>query len=675
LKADGQADEVRRFEKEVRKLKLKLAFSEQARERLENHLDKNNSLFKANIRELDATRADLEKQIVERKLAEEVKQEALSRLQKIASQVPGVIYQFRLRPDGSFCVPYASEAIRDIWRLSQEDVSDDASKVFTVVHPDDLDNFMASIHASARDLTPWKHEFRLKFGDEPELWLFGNAIPQREADGSTLWHGFITDITERRTVEEITPDIFYVIDLQGNLTRWNRSLEKFCGLPPDQMKGRPCLDFVCEEDRPIVAGDIQKVLTNGSAANTYRFIRRDGALIPFHCNGTLILNSRGEPSGFAGFGRDISELQEKERLLRDAKNMAENATLLKDRFVALVAHDLRSPIAMIPTALNILHDQLSGKLNEQQAKLLERSVSTCEGLINMIDQLLDISRLQTGSIKLVRRFMDARSLAGSVVDSLSPLAERKGVTLINETKERTRIHADYNLMYEVITNLMTNAIKFTRAGDTITIFSPADNPGAIAVKDTGVGIPPHIIPNLFHHEVKTTTTGTAGEQGTGLGLPFCKDIMDAHGGSLTVESEKGKGSVFCAVLPIRTPVALIVDDDALHREVLSWHIKGAGYRVVEAASGLEALDIIRLSRPDVVITDITMPEMDGIELLIRLKEASGGKPPPAIAVTASHDKLVLERAFYAGASDIVSKPVDENEFIPRVNRLLMMGSS
>lgn len=360
--------------------------------------------------------------------------------------------------------------------------------------------------------------------------------------------------------------------------------------------------------------------------------------------------------------------------LEAARNIAEEATKLKDKFVALAAHDLRSPIAMMPTALNILRDQLAGKLNEQQSKLMERCASTCEGLINTIDQLLDISRLQTGSIKPAHRFINAREMAGQVVDSLSALAERKGVTIVNEIKERMRVYADYNLIREVITNLVANAIKFTRAGDTVSVFSPADNQGAIAVKDTGVGIPPHIIPNLFRHEVKTTTMGTAGERGTGLGLPFCKDIMDAHGGSLMVESEEGKGSVFRAVLPVRTPVALVVDGDADQREILSWHVKGAGFSVVEAGSGLEALDIIRSSRPDVVLTDITMPGMDGIELLTRLKEASGGKPPPALAVTGSHDKLILERVFYAGAADIVTKPVDENEFIPRVNRLLTMES-
>ncbi|MBF0293299.1 MAG: response regulator [Nitrospinae bacterium] len=672
MDANGQADEVRRLEKETQRLKLKLAVSEQARERLENHLDKHNSLFKANIQDLDAVIADREKQIAERKLAEEIKQEALSRLQNIARLVPGIVFQFRLRPDGSSCVPYASDAIRDIYRISPEEVREDASKVFSVVHPDDLDVHLASIQASARDLTPWKQEYRLKFGDEPALWLFGSAIPQREADGSTLWHGFISDITERRTIEEITPDIFYTIDLKGNLQRWNRSFEKLCGLSPDRMKGRLCLDFIYEEDRPIVAGDIQKVLTEGSALNTYRFIRSDGALVPFHCNATLILNALGEPSGFAGFGRDISKLQEKENLLHAAKEQAESATRLKDKFVMLVSHDLRSPIAMIPSALNILREQLADKLDEPQLKLLDKSIVNCERLIEMIDQLLDISRLQTGTVKPFLRFIDANALARQIVETLSPLAERKGVALINAIKEKTRIYADYQLICEVISNLATNAIKFTRAGDTITIFSPEDNPSAIAVKDTGMGIAPHILPNLFHHEIKTTTTGTAGELGTGLGLPFCKDIMDAHRGTITVESERGKGSVFYAMLPARAPVALVVEDDPLQLEIISWHVKEAGFTVVEAGSGLEALDRIMTERPDVMITDIKMPGMDGIELLTRFKEVFGGKPPPSIALTGSKDKLVLERAFYAGAADVVNKPIDENELIPRLNRLLMM---
>ena len=148
--------------------------------------------------------------ITDRKRLEEAREEAVTRLQKIASRVPGVVYQYRLRPDGGACYPFASEGIREIYRVSPEDVRDDASKVLAIYHPDDRDATVASIQQSARDLTPWHHEYRVKFDDGTVRWLFGNALPQREADGSVLWHGFITDITLKKAAEdEINSLAFY----------------------------------------------------------------------------------------------------------------------------------------------------------------------------------------------------------------------------------------------------------------------------------------------------------------------------------------------------------------------------------------------------------------------------------------------------------------------------------
>lgn len=161
----------------------------------------------ASLNDLDMRNKDMERQaerdaltMAELRRLEESKQEALSRLQKIASQVPGLVYQFRLRHDGSTCFPFASGAIRALFRVNPEEVAENASKVFSVIHPDDLDALMASIQTSARDMTPWHHEFRTKFDDGTERWLFGNALPQQEAEGSVLWHGFVTDITEHKQV-------------------------------------------------------------------------------------------------------------------------------------------------------------------------------------------------------------------------------------------------------------------------------------------------------------------------------------------------------------------------------------------------------------------------------------------------------------------------------------------
>ncbi len=143
-------------------------------------------------------------------------EDLLCRLQKIANLVPGVIYQYLLRPDGSFCFPYASEALFDIYRLRPEEVSEDASKAYALIHPDDCEGFIASIQASARDLTPWYYEYRIKFDDGTVRWILGNSLPQREADGSTLWHGISADITEHKQMEQ---------SLSDSESRWKFAIE------------------------------------------------------------------------------------------------------------------------------------------------------------------------------------------------------------------------------------------------------------------------------------------------------------------------------------------------------------------------------------------------------------------------------------------------------------------
>ncbi len=137
------------------------------------------------------TAKQLQAEIGQRKIAQLAQQEAFDRLQKIASRVPGMVYQYRLHPDGSAYLPFTSEGIQDIFRMSPEEVRKDASKIFSFIHPDDLSDVKASIKKSAQDLSLWRHEFRVKFNDGIVRWLFGNAIPEQEACGAILWHGFI----------------------------------------------------------------------------------------------------------------------------------------------------------------------------------------------------------------------------------------------------------------------------------------------------------------------------------------------------------------------------------------------------------------------------------------------------------------------------------------------------
>ncbi|EGW23448.1 PAS domain S-box protein [Methylobacter tundripaludum] len=231
--------------------------------------------------------AQLQAEIQQRKTAETAQHEAFDRLQKIACQLPGMVFQFRLRADGSSCFPFASEAICDIFRLSPEDVREDASKAFALVHPDDYGSIGPAIRKSARNLTPWHHEYRLRFADGTERWLFGNALPQREEDGSVLWHGFVTDISERKRMEEKLHDSdalnvsildslasrIAVLDAQGVIVAVNKAWRQFAkdnDLPESRqnMLGLNYLDICkngcsqphCNDVNPAQAG-IAAVLT------------------------------------------------------------------------------------------------------------------------------------------------------------------------------------------------------------------------------------------------------------------------------------------------------------------------------------------------------------------------------------------------------------------------------
>jgi PAS domain S-box-containing protein len=258
--------------------------------------------------------------ITKRKQAEAEREEALDRLQKIASQVPGVVYQFRLRPDGTACLPYASDGLCEIYRVSPEEVRENASKLFVRHHPDDNDGIVASIQQSAQDLTPWHHEYRVKFDDGTERWLFGNALPQREAGGSILWHGFITDITARKQAEaalreseekyrllvENAREAIYVVQ-QGVIQFANRLALDLSGQREAGLVGRSILDFIPPEDRAEVEAHHQRLLRDEitESQREYRLRGQGGALLWLSVNAVRILWN-GQPATL-NFASDITE--------------------------------------------------------------------------------------------------------------------------------------------------------------------------------------------------------------------------------------------------------------------------------------------------------------------------------------------------------------------------------
>ncbi|MBI5186516.1 MAG: response regulator [Nitrospinae bacterium] len=353
-----------------------------------------------------------------------------------------------------------------------------------------------------------------------------------------------------------------------------------------------------------------------------------------------------------------------------ARKEAEEANQLKDKFVSLVAHDLRSPFSAILGFMKLIMEETDPPLHEKHRIMFERAVNQGKALVDLVQGLLDVSRFKTGKIRPHPGFIDGHFHVLSALMELKPLAERKKIVLASEIPPGTRLYADPDLLDRVIWNLINNAVKFCREGDNITLYIPPGEKSTIAVKDTGIGIAESRHAAIFRYEEVTTTTGTAGEKGTGLGLPLSRDIMEALGGTLELESEPGKGSVFYARLPFVRPVVLIVDDDEGIRLMVRKFLKKADPEILEAENGKDALEKLAVSLIHLVITDINMPGMDGFCLVEKIRNTLSLKDIPVIVLTTDMEEKTRERVFQAGANDFVNKPIAMEDFMPRVRRYI-----
>ncbi len=360
---------------------------------------------------------------------------------------------------------------------------------------------------------------------------------------------------------------------------------------------------------------------------------------------------------------------------RKAREEAENATRIKDKFVSLVTHDLRSPLASLTLGLETL--QSGDTLIPRDRLFVGKMATHSHELLNMTERLLDISRLQTGRIIPQKRFINCRGFAASQIGLYQTTAAQKEIAIVNELPDGMKVYADPDLFGECVKNVLSNAIKFCDKGDTITLFNPPDMPATIAVRDNGPGIAPEKLPSLFTAEMKTHSLGTAGEKGMGLGMPHAKELMEAHGGGITVESASGKGSTFFLTLPpIFNVTVLVVDDQDIIRAAIREHCAHIFPGILEASNGAEALEIIKNVTPHLIITDINMPVMNGLEFIKQVRSNGIANHIPIIAMTSDESwptpngMDIRSYCIHIGANDFVNKPVAANDLVPRAKRFL-----
>jgi len=382
---------------------------------------------------------------------------------------------------------------------------------------------------------------------------------------------------------------------------------------------------------------------------------------------------------------------------REALRTAEEALRLKDEFLATLSHELRTPLNAISGWLQIIRrSQPDPARIERGLVAIERNTAL---LTRLIADLVDVSRIVTGTLTLHVRPTDVRPVVEAALDSVRPAAQAKQLEIeIEDRLGLEPVAADPDRLQQIVWNLLSNAVKFTPAGGRITIgLAPADSMIEISVADTGPGIRPEFLSHAFERFSQQDAGMTREYGGMGLGLAIVRHLSEMHGGSAAVVSAIGEGARFTVRIPVATEQTpkqvaataneprlqlsgihvLVVDDDADAREIAGRMLEDEGAAVTTARSAAEAYDMLAHGRPDVLVCDLGMPDEDGLAFIARVR--SHGDPAvaaiPALAVTAYAGDPDRARALHAGFHAHLPKPVDAGDLVARVRHLAQVNDT
>lgn len=530
------------------------------------------------------------------------------------------------------------------------------------------------------------------------------AAPVVEDGRVTAIVWLVRDMTAARVMERealrlaaivsSSDDAIVSKDLRGTILTWNRAAERMFGYTPEEAIGRPITIIIPEERLE----EERTVLTRIAAGlpvehfETVR-IRKDGQPIEI----SLTVSPIKTPSGVViGASKIAREITEQRRLARQV----EHAARLKDEFLATLSHELRTPLnAILGYARMLRLGALAEDRRQHAVEIIERNAGT---LTQLVDDVLDVSRIVAGKIRLAVQTCDVAAIVELAIDSVRPTYEAKGVRLERILDpDAGPVWGDPDRLQQVVWNLLTNAVKFTGRGGRVQVrLSRMENDVELTVSDTGIGIAPHFLPHLFERFSQADSRSTREFGGLGLGLSLVRHFVELHGGSVDAFSEGvGHGATFRVRLPLmieqprRTPaiplpvqvdrsappetrplegvIVLAVDDDPDSLLLVSDALRTAGASVVAARSAEEGLQLFEGLQPDVIVSDLSMPVMDGYDFIrqIRARGERDGRTVPAAALTAyarSEDRI---RALMAGYQTYLAKPIDPGELVKAVTIL------
>jgi PAS domain S-box-containing protein len=621
-------------------------------------------------------------------------------LRTLADNLPAAVYQAVREPGKPTRFRHMSAGVERLAGVTPAAILADPAALFSLIHPDDLPGVVAAEDEAVRAGTPFDREFRQRTADGRPIWVHARSVPRAMPDGSVVYDGLVTDVTDRKQVEaelarvaaeadrarrlyetclSNTPDFVYVFSLDHRVVYANDALVRMWGHSPENTIGKTFLEIGYEPwHAEMHAREIDEVRATG------RPIRGE---VPF--TGTLgrriydyifvpVFGADGGVEAVAGTTRDVTDRKAAEDALREEARR-------KDEFLAMLGHELRNPLAPIRSGLAVLaHPRTDAEAAARVRGMMGRQV---EHLVRLVDDLLDIARIMQGKIDLRRDRTDLAGVVARAVETARPgIDGRNHALAVDLPPGPVWVDGDEVRLTQVVANLLNNAAKYTDPGGRVGVALAADGGEAVVrVTDSGVGIPADKIGAVFDLFVQVDKAAARTDGGLGVGLTLVRRLVEMHDGAVSAASGgPGAGSEFTVRLPmrnerpepkqagadgssdaaVRSPQSamqkrvLVVDDNADAAATLSAVLELHGHQVWTAHDGQAALGLAANGcRPDAVVLDIGLPGMDGYEVARRLR-AGPSAGAVLIALTGYGQDDDRRKATAAGFDHHFTKPVD-----------------
>jgi len=543
-------------------------------------------------------------------------------------------------------------------------------------------------------------EARMPTDWEYQLATFGSQVASLVFERDRAEVALRESLAILNTVNEVTPTLIYIKDRQRRLQMVNPATARLLGKSEAELIGKTEVDYLRPEEAEQITENDCRVMESGQVLMFEELVVVPEGNRIFLSAKAPYRDEQGNIIGLIGVSTDITDRKqaeaEREQLLareQSAREAAERANRIKDEFLAVLSHELRSPLNPILGWSKLLQNgNLSEAKTQQALATIERNAKL---QAELIEDLLDVSRILRGKLSLNVSPIDLASTIQAAIETVRLAAEAKSIVVETELEPAVGLVAgDATRLQQIVWNLLSNAVKFTPSGGQVTVqLGQVNNHAQLTVRDTGKGISPDFLPYVFDYFRQADSATTRKFGGLGLGLAIVQHLVELHGGTVGVASPgEGQGATFTVQLPLmstpsqenqddRAPQPsldlsgikiLLVDDEPDTRDLVAFILEQQGAQVTVATSAHEALFILPQAKPDILLSDIGMPDMNGYMLIQQVRQLApeqGGRIP-AIALTAYAGDINQQQALAAGFQKHIAKPIEPEKLIHLISSLI-----